>query len=298
VIGFLSIESLETSRDQVTAFRRGLSEAGYVEGQNVTIEYRWAESQADRLPALAADLVRRQVATIAATGGDFSIRAAKAATATIPIVFSTGTDPVQTGLVASLNRPGGNVTGVTRFSAELMPKRLELLCEAVPNVTVIDMLVNPEGAITASSTKDVEAAARLLGRQVRIHMARNESEIDAVFATLAQIRAGALLIMSDTFFSSRNQRIGALTVRYAIPAIYQLREFPAAGGLMSYDSSLSDSYHQVGVYIGRILNGEKPADLPVQKSTKAELFINLKTAKALGITVPLSLLGRADEVIE
>jgi putative ABC transport system substrate-binding protein len=298
VIGFLNPNSPATSAHLLAAFRQGLDETGYVEGRNVVIEYRWAEGRNDRLPGLAADLVSRRVAVIAATRGDTSARAAKAATMTIPIVFMSASDPVKGGLVASLNRPGGNLTGVSRFSAELMPKRLEILCEVVPNAAVIDLLVNPTGAITASSTKEVEAAARLLGRQIRVQTATDEREIEAAFANLPQLRAGALLIMSDAYFGSQSGRIGALTVRYAIPALFSSREFAVGGGLMSYDTSESDAYRQVGVFTGRILRGEKPADLPVMQPTKFELVINLKTAKTLGLTFPLPLLGRADEVIE
>jgi putative ABC transport system substrate-binding protein len=234
---------------------------------------------------------------IAAPGGDSSAFALKAATTTIPIVSSFASDPVKNRLVASLNRPGGNITGVTNFSAELMPKRLELLREAAPNATVIDMLVNPEGAITAESTKVVEAAAGLLRRQIRIHTASNDSEIDAAFAKLAELRASALLVMADAFFSSRSERMGALTLRNAIPAMFR-REFVAAGGLMGYDMNRSEAYRLVGIYTGRILNGEKPADLPVQQSTKVELVINLKTAKSLGLTIPPTLFAFASELIE
>ena len=298
VIGFLNPGSPETSAKLLAEFRQGLGEAGYVEGRNLAIEYRWAEGRNDRLPGLAAELANRRVAVIAATRGDTSSRAAKAATATIPIVFMSASDPVKGGLVASLNRPGGNLTGVTRFSADLMPKRVEMLCEIVPNAAAIDLLVNPTGAITATSTKEVEAAARSFGRQIRVQAASDDREIDAAFANLPQLRADALLIMSDAYFASRSERLGALTVRYAIPALYSSRGFAAAGGLMSYDASESEAYRQVGVYTGRILRGEKPADLPVMQPTKFELIINLKTAKALGVTIPLPLLGRADEVIE
>jgi putative tryptophan/tyrosine transport system substrate-binding protein len=297
VIGFLDGRSADHSAHLAAAFRRGLDEAGYVEGRNVAIDYRWAQGRYDRLPALAADLVRRRV-TVIATSGNASARAAKAATATIPIVFATGADPVEAGLVASLNRPGSNVTGVTSLGVELGPKRLELLHELLPAATVIAFLVNPTNRTSEIQVRDMEAAARALGPKLHILHASTEHEIDAAFATLTQVRASALAVAPEAFFNSQSERLAALTVRHAVPAIYSYREFVAAGGLMSYGGSDTDSYRQVGVFIGRILKGEKPADLPVQQSTKAELFINLRTAKALGVTVPLSLLGRADEVIE
>jgi putative tryptophan/tyrosine transport system substrate-binding protein len=297
VIGVLDGRAADNSAHLVAAFRGGLDEAGYVEGRNVAIEYRSAHGQYDRLPALAADLVRRRVTVIAASGNAAAL-AAKTATATTPIVFSTGADPVQAGLVASLNRPGGNVTGVTSLGVELGPKRLELLRELVPTATVIALLVNPANRSAEIQVKDVQAAARALGAKLHILHASTEREIDAAFATLIQLRAGALVIAPESFFNSRSEQLAALTVRHAVPAIYTYREFAAAGGLMSYGGSITDSYRQVGVYIGRILKGEKPADLPVQQSTKVELVVNLKTAKALGITVPPSVLGRADEVIE
>jgi putative ABC transport system substrate-binding protein len=298
VIGFLNPNSLDTSGDSLAAFRQGLRETGYVEGRNVAIIYRWAEGRNDRLPALAVDLASRRVAVIAAVTGDSVARAAKAATSTIPIVFVSASDPVTGGLVASLSRPGGNLTGASQFGAELMPKRLELLCEAVPNAAIIDVLVNPEGAITTGSIKDVEAAAHSLGRQIRLHTARNDHEIDTAFANLLPLQAAALLIMGDSFFSGHIGRIAALTLRNAIPAMYSSRDFALAGGLVGYDTSVPKLIRQVGIYAGRILKGEKPVDLPVQQAVKVELIINLKTAKALGITIPLSLLGRADEVIE
>ena len=298
LIGYLHPATLDTSVQTVAAFRQGLSEFGYVEGDNVAIEYRWAEGHNDRLPALAADLASRRVAVIAAPGGDSSAFALKAATTTIPIVCAFASDPVKNRLVASLNRPGGNITGVSNFTAELMPKRLELLCEVVPNASVIDTLVNPEGAITAESAKVVETAARLLGRQIRIHTASDDHEIDATFANLAQLRADALLVMADAFFFSRVERISALTTRNAIRTMFPTRGFVAAGGLMSYDVNRVEGYRLVGIYVGRILKGEKPADLPVQQATKIELVINLKAAKVLGLAVPRSMLARADEVIE
>jgi putative ABC transport system substrate-binding protein len=297
VIGFLSTESLETTRDQFNAFRQGLSEAGYVEGQNVTIEYRWAEGQADRLPALAADLVRRRVAVIA-TLANVATVAAKAATTTVPIVFTIGGDPVTMGLVDSLNRPGGNITGVSFLSSAVMAKMLEVLHEVAPNTAVIAALVNPANPQAEADTGEAQEAARFLGLQVHVLNARNESDIDTAFATLVQRHAGALLIEGDGLFVTRMKQLVVLTARHATPAIYQGRDFPDAGGLMSYGASRANALRVAGVYAGRILKGEKPADLPVQQSTKVELIINLTTAKALGITVPISLLGRADEVIE
>jgi ABC-type uncharacterized transport system substrate-binding protein len=297
VIGVLDGRSADESAPLVAALRRGLNEAGYVEGRNVAIEYHWAHGEYDRLPALAADLVRRQV-TVIATSGNASALAAKTATATIPIVFLTGADPVQAGLVASLSRPGGNLTGVTSLGVELGPKRLELLHELVPAATTIAILVNPANRSAEIQVRDIQAAARTLGLELHILHASTEREIDAAFAALTRLRAGALVISPEAFFNSRSEQLAALTVRHAVPAIYTYREFAAAGGLMSYGGSITDSYRQAGVYIGRILKGEKPADLPVQQSAKVELIINMKTAKALGLTVPLALLGRADEVIE
>jgi putative ABC transport system substrate-binding protein len=297
VIGVLDGRSADESTPLVAALRRGLNETGYVEGRNVAIEHHWAHGQYDRLPALAADLVRRQV-TVIATSGNASALAAKTATATIPIVFLTGADPVQAGLVASLSRPGGNLTGVTSLGVELGPKRLELLHELVPAATTIAILVNPANRSAEIQVRDLQAAARALGLELHILHASTERDIDSAFATLTRLRAGALVIAPEAFFNSRSEQLAALTVRHAVPAIYTYREFAAAGGLMSYGGSITDSYRQAGVYIGRILKGEKPADLPVQQSTKVELIINLKTAKALGLTIPLPLLGRADEVIE
>jgi putative ABC transport system substrate-binding protein len=297
VVGFLGSTSAQGYATQVAAFLRGLQEVGYREGLNVAIEYRWAEGQFDRLPALAADLVRRQVTVIAASGGP-STRAATAATTKIPIVFHVGVDPVQAGLVASLNQPGGNRTGVTVLSAELGPKTLELLHELVPAATIIGFLVNPTNPTAEILSRDAQAAAGTLGLQLHVLHASAERDFDTVFTTLVQLRAGGLVIGGDSFFSSRSEQLAALTVRHAVPTIYQFREFAATGGLMSYGGSQTESYHQAGVYTGRILKGEKPADLPVQQVTKIELTVNLKTAKALGITVPQLLLGRADEIIE
>jgi putative tryptophan/tyrosine transport system substrate-binding protein len=297
VIGFLSIESLETSRDQVAAFRRGLSEAGYVEGQNVTIEYRWAEGQADRLPAMAVDLVRRRVAVIA-TLANVAAVAAKAATTTIPIVFGIGGDPVKLGLVASLNQPGVNITGVSFLSSAVMAKMLEILHDVVPATAVIAALVNPTNPQAETDTREALEAARVLGLQVHFLNTRNNSDIDSAFVTLVQRHAGALLIEGDGLFVTRMKQLVVLTARHAIPAIYQGRDFPDAGGLLSYGASRADALRIAGVYTGRILKGEKPADLPVQQSTKVELILNLATAKALGLEVPPTLSARADEVIE
>jgi putative tryptophan/tyrosine transport system substrate-binding protein len=299
VIGFLGSASPDAWAGRLLAFRQGLSEIGYVDGKNVAIEYRWAEGQNDRLPAMAADLVRRQVAVIATPGSTPAALAAQAATTTIPIVFSIGGDPVQFGLVASLNRPGGNLTGGTFLSIEVGPKRLELLHELVPMATVVGLLVNPTNPNLAEpTTKNLRAAAPTLGLQLHILNASTDRDFDTVFATLIQLQLGALVIGADPFFSSRLEQLAALTVRHAVPTVYQSREFTAAGGLMSYGASFTDTFRTAGVYTGRILKGDKPADLPVQQVVKVELIINLKTAKALGLTVPLPLLGRADEVIE
>jgi putative ABC transport system substrate-binding protein len=297
VIGFLNGASYELSAYLVRAFHQGLSETGYVEGRNVAIEYRSADGQYDRLPALAADLVRRQVSVIAATGTPTGLPA-KAATTKIPIVFVTGSDPVEQGLVTSLNRPGGNLTGATTLAVELGRKRMELLRELVPKATLFGVLVNPTGPNLEAVSRDLHAAARTVGLPIHVLQASTERDLDAVFETLVRLRVGGLVIGTDTFFNSQSRKLGALTVRHALPAIYQYREFAAAGGLMSYAGSITDAYRLAGVYTGRILKGEKPAELPIQQSTKAELFINLKTAKALGITFPQSLLVRADEVIQ
>jgi putative tryptophan/tyrosine transport system substrate-binding protein len=297
VIGFLSSLSLAATERFVAAFRQALNESGYVEGQGLTIEYRWAEGQYDRLPALAADLVRRKVAVIAAFGPPASL-AAKAGTATIPIVFVHGSDPVKLGLVASLNRPGGNITGINFFSNTLEPKRLELLHELVPAASLIAVLFNPTRSDAETQSKDVQAAARAIGKQILFLNAGGERDFDTVSATLANQRVGALLVGADPFFTARREQIVALAARHGVPAIYELREFAMAGGLMSYGTSLTDAYRQVGTYTGRILKGAKPADLPVVQSTRFEFVLNLKTAKALGLTLPDKLLALADEVIE
>jgi putative tryptophan/tyrosine transport system substrate-binding protein len=299
VIGFLNGGSPEGYyATMVAAFRQGLNEAGYVEGQNVAIEFRWAEGRNDRLPPLAADLVNRQVAVIAATSMPAAL-AAKAATTTIPIVFEGGADPVEFGLVDSLNRPGGNVTGVTNFSSSTAAKIFELLHELIPNSAMIAVLVNPTSpSLSLSTAKEAEAARRALGRQIQILNASTADEIDVAFATLAQLRAGALLISPDSFFASRSVHLAMLAARCGIPATYNAREFPAAGGLMSYGASITDAYRQTGVYTGKVLKGAKPADLPILQPTKFTLVINLRTAKALALNLPDKLLALADEVIE
>ena len=298
MIGFLNGASPVPFAFFVAAFRQGLGEAGYVEGRNVAVEYRWGEGQNDRLPALAADLVGRQVAVIAATGGNAAALAAKTATTKIPIVFSGGGDPVRLGLVASLSRPGGNATGVNMFTSALEPKRLGLLRELVPSAALIAVLVNPNSPNFETQLKDLQEAARAAGQQIRILHASSEGELDTAFVTLTQLQAEAALIGSDPFFNSRRDHIVALAARYAIPAIYEWREFAAAGGLMSYGTDLAEAYRQVGIYTGRILKGDKPADLPVMQSIKFDFVINLKTAKALGLDVPPGLSARADDIIE
>jgi len=299
VIGFLAAGSPGPGAPFVAAFRQGLSEAGYVEGQNLAIEYRWAESHYDRLPALAVDLVGRKVDLIATSGSDLVALAARNATSTIPIVFIGGGDPVEGGLVASLARPGGNLTGFTLLVIELNPKRLELLTELVPQARVIALLVNPNSADAAARiTRDVQDAARSKGLQLPILKASTEGEIDAAFATLLQLHADGLVVSSETFFTRRREELVGLAARHAVPAIYALREFTASGGLISYGPSVTSSFRQLGIYAGRILKGAKPADLPVQQPTIFELVVNLKTAEALGITVPPSILARADEVID
>jgi putative ABC transport system substrate-binding protein len=297
VVGFLHAGSPDGYASYLAGFRQGLKEAGYVEGQNVAIEYRWAEGQYDRLPALVADLINRQVVMIAATGGDPSALAAKAGTATIPIVFISGSDPVKLGLIDGLNRPGGNATGVSLLSFTLIAKQLELLCELVPTAATVAFLVNPNNSNTVNRTTEMQEIARTMGRQLHTVAAGTEDELEIAFAAV-QGHAGALFVPPDPFFTARREQLVALAARHAIPTSYPWREFAAAGGLMSYGTNLVDAYRLVGVYTGRILKGEKPADLPVQQSVKAELIINMKTAKTLGLTFPLTLLGRADEVIE
>jgi putative tryptophan/tyrosine transport system substrate-binding protein len=297
VIGYMGPGSAQSDAFRVRGFRQGLKETGYVEGQNLTIEYRWAEDHHDRLPAMAADLVRRQVAVIVATSASASL-AAKAATTTLPIVFETAADPVKLGLVGSLSRPGGNLTGVSQLGEEEAPKRLELLHELLPTARVMALLVNPAEPIARDQVRVSLAAAKTLGLELNVINASIERDLDAAFAKLTELRAGGLTIGGATLFTGHIEQLAALTVRHPIPAVYQRREFAAAGGLMSYGTNIADTHRLVGIYAGRVLKGEKPADLPIQQATKVELYINLKTAKALGITVPISLLGRADEVIE
>jgi putative tryptophan/tyrosine transport system substrate-binding protein len=298
VVGFLSARSYADSTGLLVSFRKGLTEGGYVEGQNVRIEYRFAEGQYDRLAGLAKDLVGRQVVVIAAIGGTPAALTAKAATTTIPIVFANGADPIASGLVTSLNRPGGNISGVTFLASETIPKRLEVLHELMPRAQVVGYLVNPVNPITEGEVKDTAAAARSRGLQLVVQSASAEGEIDEGFVTFAQRRVDALIIGNDTFLSSRKEQIFTRAAQHAIPTIYYEREFAVAGGLLSYGTDFADSYRQAGVYVARVLTGMKPADLPVQQPTKFELVINLKTAKALGLDVPATLLARADEVIE
>jgi putative ABC transport system substrate-binding protein len=298
VIGFLGVAS-PPSEASMAAFRKGLSETGYIDGQNVAIEYRWAEGHYDRLPALAAELVGRKVDVIATTGGAVSAQAAKSATSTIPIVFtSVGGDPVEAGLVASFARPGGNATGFSTMGSQLNPKRLELLSELVPQARVIALLVNPNNLNIERTIRDVEEAARAKGVQLPVLKAGPESEIDAAFPTLVQLHASALLVGPDQFFLSRREQLVALAARHAVPAIYGQRDYATAGGLISYGTNFAANYREVAIYVGKILNGTKPADLPVQQPTTFELVVNLKTAKVLGLTMPQSILQLADEVIE
>jgi putative tryptophan/tyrosine transport system substrate-binding protein len=298
VVGFINGASLGGYAPYVAAFHRGLRENGFIEGQNVAIEYRWAEGHYDRFGELAADLVRRQVAVIAATGNPGGPIAAKMATTTIPIVFSIPDDPLQLGLVTSLARPGGNVTGITAFVDLLAAKRLELIRDLISTATLIGILMNRTATSYRAYAKDIQEAANLVGQQIEILDVGSEDEMDTAFATLARLHAGALLVVSDNFFVGRRERLVQLAARYVIPTIYENRDFTVAGGLMSYGASLVDVYRQVGVYVGRILKGAKAADLPVLQPTKFELVINVKTARALGLTIPPSLLARADEVIE
>ena len=296
VVGFLNSRASGENNGILVAFRQGLKEAGYVEGQNVTVQYRWAGDQYDRLPAMAADLVGRHVDVIVSNGP--SIKAAQAATSTIPIVFVVGFDPLAFGLVSSVSRPDGNLTGVSGLDVEIGPKRLELLHELIPTATVTALLVNPTTPAAEAITRDVQTAARPLGVQLHVLYAATDHDLDAVFETLTRLRADALIIGGDRFFTSRSRYLGELSAAHRLPAIYEFHEFVAAGGLVSYGASVADAYRQAGIYTGRILQGEKPSDLPVQQAMKVELILNLKTAKTLGINVPNSLLGRADEVIE
>jgi putative ABC transport system substrate-binding protein len=298
VIGYLGAESPTAFRSRVRAFRQGLSETGYVEGRNVAIEFRWAEGQHNKLPALAADLAGRPVNVIVTPGGAPAALAAKSATTTIPIVFEMGADPIAIGLVGTLNRPGGNLTGVTSLNVQVTPKRLEILHEVVPTAALIAVLLNPTSPTADSQLKNLQAAADALGVRLHILHASNERDFDSAFETLVQLKPGGLVVTSDTFFATHSEELAALTVRHAVPAIHQSRDFAVAGGLMSYAGSFMESHRQAGIQTGRILKGDKPADLPVQQVTKVELIINLKTAKALGVTVPLPLTGRADELID
>jgi putative ABC transport system substrate-binding protein len=299
VVGYLGSATPDAWADRLRAFRQGLSEAGFDEGRNVAVEYRWAENHYDRLQALAADLVQRNVAVLVTPGSALAARAAKAATTTIPIVFETGADPIAFGLVPSMNRPGGNITGVTALSFQLGPKRLEVLHEALPAANPIGVLVNPAGGdIAERQINDIQAAAHSLGLDLLILHTGNDQELDTAFSALAEKHVGGLVILADPYVNSRMEQIAALALRHAVPTIFQTPQFTTAGGLMSYGGNIVETHRIAGTYTGRILKGEKPADLPVVQATKVELVINLKTAKALGLTIPLSLLGRADEVIE
>jgi putative ABC transport system substrate-binding protein len=298
VVGFLNARSPNDTAHLVAAFRRGLAENGYVEGRSVTIEYRWASGQPDRLPAMATELVDRPVVVLAATGGENSAMAAKAATSTIPIVFAVGSDPIKLGLVASYNRPGGNVTGINILTTTLEAKRLGLLHELVPRAATVGILLNPNWPPSANQLRDVQDAARVVGLQINVLQASTDQEIDAAFETVAQQRIAALAVTGNPFYDTRREKLVALAARHAVPVIYQFREFAAAGGLLSYGIDLPDAYRQVGVYVGRILKGAKPADLPVLQPTKFEFVINLKTAKALGVKFSDNLMSLADEVIE
>jgi putative ABC transport system substrate-binding protein len=298
VVGFINAASPQAYAPMLSAFLKGLSETGYQEGQNVKIEYRWAQGEIDRLPAMAAELVHREVAVIAATGTPAAL-AAKSATTTIPIVFETGSDPVNLGLVASLSRPGGNVTGVAQLAVQVAPKRLELLHEMIPNAGIIALLADPtDPAISYKTTQGVEAAAGKLGVELYVLNVSTESDLDAAFTKLTQLRVGGLMISGGQFFNSRRKQLAVMALQHAMPTIFPYRDLAAAGGLMSYGASINDAYRLAGTYTGRVLKGEKTQDLPVQQAVKVELIIYLRTAKELGITVPLSLLGRADEVIE
>jgi putative tryptophan/tyrosine transport system substrate-binding protein len=297
VVGFLGAGVAESTTSELRGFRQGLTEAGYIEGRNLTVEYRWAEGQSSRLSTLAADLVHDQVAVIAVTGNAVAL-AVKAATGTIPIVFQVGNDPVAAGLVASLARPGGNLTGVTTLGGEIVAKRLELLHELMPTISGIGLLINPRNRDSENSKRNAEAAAKNLGLQLHVIRASSTNEIDEAFKDFKQLQAGALIISADAFFNSRSEQLAALALQYAVPTAYQYRKFATAGGLISYGANITDAYRLVGLYTAQILKGKKPADLPVQEATKLELFINVKTAKALGLNVPPQLQQLADEVIE
>ena len=297
IIGFLNAGSETLLADRIQAFQQGLKETGFAEHRNAEIEYRWANDQYDRLPMLASELVRRQVTVIVATTAPAAL-AAKAATREIPIIFEAAVDPVMTGLVTSLNQPGGNLTGVTSLNVEVAPKRIELLHDVLPMVTVISALINPANPNAESQSNDLRAAARSLGLKLQLLHAKSEGDLSVVFNVLGQQRSNGLVIGADAFFVSHTERLAELALQHAVPTIFEYRKFAAAGGLMSYGGSFTEAYRQVGIYAGRVLKGEKPADLPVQQSTKVELIINLKTAKTLGISVPPTLLARADEVID
>jgi putative tryptophan/tyrosine transport system substrate-binding protein len=297
VIGFVNAASPQAYESMLSAFLKGLNESGFIEDQNVKIEYRWAQGEVDRLPAMVADLVQHVVTVIAATGTPAAL-AAKAATKTIPIVFETGSDAVQLGLVTSLNRPGGNVTGIGQLAVEIAPKRVELLHEAIPTARLIALLVDQTDPVSSKTTQGVQAAAQSLGLELHVMNVSTDRDLDAVFATLVQLRAGGLVISGGQFLNSRSKRLGTLALQYALPAIFPYRDLALSGGLMSYGTSITDAYRLAGIYVGRVIKGEKPADLPVQQATKIELILNLRTARTLGITVPQSLLGRADEIIE
>ena len=298
VLGFLNMTSPQGYAGPLAGFLKGLSETGFADGRNVIIEYRWAEGQADRLPAMASDLVHRNVSVIAATSTPAAV-AAKAATSTIPVVFETATDPIRLGLVSSLNRPGGNITGVTQTNVEVAPKRVELMHEMLPSAKLFGLVVNPtDPALSDSQSKDFLAAAETLGVQLLVLNASNDAELERAFAEATEMKVGGVVISTDPFFTSHAAQLAALSARYSIPAISKGRDFAAAGGILSYGTDTPDTYRLAGIYTGRVLKGEKPADLPVQQATKVELFINLRTAKALGISVPLPLSGRADEIFE
>lgn len=298
IIGYLGAETPDAFASRVSAFRQGLSELGYVEGRNVLIEFRWAEGQHNKLPALASELVARSVAVIVAPGGAPAALAARAASATTPVIFEMGADPVTIGLVASLQRPGANLTGVTSLNVQVTPKRLEILREVIPSAATVAVLVNPTSPTTMSQLKSLQTAADALGARLEVFNASNVSDLDTVSARLSGLRPGGLVVASDGFFATHSEQLAALTVRHSLPAIHQSRDFAIAGGLMSYAGSFMESHRQAGIQTARVLKGSKPAELPVQQVTKVELIVNLKSAKSLGVSIPLPLLGRADEVIE